>query len=220
MRLTLAAALALAILSMRCHALQDIPQSSAVECYRPPTWHPDYLGKYSPVCMYVLSSVKSLLRLERSAEQAVFAAAAWSWLEDASLCIFLVENHLEPLFFMARHYLPFGTGSVQFEMLKFYHKQVLRRVLVADTEPLEIDDSICLPYAAMLLPAVKICRIKIERTCNMKYRYVAAPGNADSFREEGIKIHSKLDFKYFDSPDPAIQNRGVYAKGNIKNGIK
>ena len=54
----------------------------------------------------------------------------------------------------------------------------------------------------------------------MKYRYVAVPGNADSFREEGIKIHSKLDFKYFDSPDPAIQNRGVYAKGNIKNGIK
>ena len=148
MRLTLAAALALAILSMRCHALQDIPQSSAVECYRPPTWHPDYLGKYSPVCMYVLSSVKSLLRLERSAEQAAFATAAWSWLDDASLCIFLVENHWWP--FLAGHHLPFETGSVQFEMLQFYHKNVLRRVLVADTEPLEIDDSICLPYAATL----------------------------------------------------------------------
>jgi hypothetical protein len=70
------------------------------------------------------------------------------------------------------------------------------------------------------LPAVKICRIKIEPTCNLKNRYVAAPGNADSFREEGIKIHSKLDFKYFDSPDPAVRYRGVYAKGNIKNGIK
>jgi hypothetical protein len=54
----------------------------------------------------------------------------------------------------------------------------------------------------------------------MKSRYVAEPGNADSFREEGIKIHSKLDFKYFDSPDAAVQIRGVYAKGNIKNGIK
>jgi hypothetical protein len=160
MHLKLAAALALAILTVRCHALQDIPQSSAVECHRPPTWHPDYLGKYSPVCMYVLSSVKSLLRLERSAEQSIFAAAAWSWLEDASLCIFLVEHHLAP--FMVGHYLPFETGSVPFEMLQFYHKLILRRALVADKEPLQLDDSICLPYAATLFLAT-ICRTKLNR---------------------------------------------------------
>jgi hypothetical protein len=40
----------------------------------------------------------------------------------------------------------------------------------------------------------------------------------DTFREEGIKVHSKLDFKYFDGPDPSVKIRGVYAKGNIKNG--
>jgi hypothetical protein len=40
----------------------------------------------------------------------------------------------------------------------------------------------------------------------------------DTFREEGIKVHSKLDFKYFDGPDPGVKIRGVYAKGNIKKG--
>jgi hypothetical protein len=56
------------------------------------------------------------------------------------------------------------------------------------------------------------------RDSDMTRRYMAEPGNTDSFREEGIKIHSKLDFKNFETADAGVSYRGVYATGNIKNG--
>ncbi len=123
-----------------CGAIQPLQQSayrSASSCYRHSTWDPRYTGLHSPICMHVVASIDRLLGVKKTGSEAEFSSAAWLWLEDASACIFLVQNGWTK-----------AIDGVMLHNLKWYHQIMLHSALIADKEPLELDREACMPFTA------------------------------------------------------------------------
>jgi hypothetical protein len=137
-------------------------QSRIVSCDRHSSWNPKYLGAYSSLCIHVTESIDYLSQLKRGKSPATFASAAWAWIDDASACIYFVSLGLTK-----------ALDDVEVQHLKFYHKIMLRNALIADKEPLVLDNDACRPY-------------------------IARQESLKKLKVQGMKPHPKLGIKYFD----------------------
>ncbi len=126
-----------ALLVAFCNAIQDNLQRSIFACDRHSSWNPDYLGAYSPLCMHVYSSIEKLMTLRREQPQASFASAAWTWIDDASACIYFVAMAFTN-----------AIDDVALHKLKFHHKVILKNAIIFDKQPLVLDEEACQPFLA------------------------------------------------------------------------
>lgn len=123
------------ILATCCCGLQSGTEARVGICVRRSTWHSNNLGRYSPACEHVRESLGWLQNLERSGDEAAFAASAWNWIDEASACIFAADKRLTT-----------SLDRIDLENLKARHRIVLRKALVMDRLPLELPQEACAPY--------------------------------------------------------------------------
>jgi hypothetical protein len=140
--------------------LQRSVQRSASACDRHSTWDPRYTGLHSPICMHAVATIDLLLFVKKTGSEAEFASAAWLWLDDASACIFLVQNKFCK-----------AIDGTMLENLKWYHQFFLHSALVADKEPLELDREACMLFTAGpgSLKILKVYGIKLHTKLAIKH---------------------------------------------------